>query len=766
MNQPSRPNRGARGKPRPVAEHAATRAGRRIAARRQTPLEEIEARYQVLVENTPAGVYIVQEGRIVFANRSVAEILGYSVEELLGRDLMDFVVPEDRELVADNVRRRIDGQVESLRYRLRAPHKSGEERTLEVLGSYTTLAGRPAIIGTMLDRTREIHAHEALRKSEANYRMLMDDAADGIFISDAGGVFVDVNAKGCQLLGYAKDELLGMNFRDVVPGDDFQVQPERFGEVLQGATVCFERHVRCKDGSILCVEIHAKCLPDGRVQASLRDITERKRIEKALQDQTRILQSILDSMGDGVAVTDETGEFTIFNPAARRITGFGPEGRTPQEWIEGYGVFLPDRKTPMPPQDLPLARAMRGESVDGAELYLRNANAPHGVWTSVTGRPLVHEDGKTRGGVVVFHDITPMKRAMESLRKAEAKFRALLERLPVVTYTAAWEPLGATLYISPQIEPILGYPKESWLADPYLWSRLLYPGDRERVEATWRLCQGSGATFNSEYRMVARDGRQVWFHDEGVVIRNSEGQAEFVQGVMIDVTDREAERAGRERLAAVSMDLVAMQEEERRRLARELHDDLGQMLTGLKLRLEMPAERTTEELGSRLAEASRRVTELIQHVRDMSVGLRPPVLDDLGLLPALQLLFDRYTKQTSVEVHFEHRGIERRRFAEDLEIAVYRIVQEALHNVARHAGVQDVRVRGWSEGSLLGVQVQDQGIGFDPAGPLSHPSASGLAGMYERVRLLGGELTVEAAPGKGCQVTAEFVSKPPSRRKR
>src|SRR5205823_487902 len=128
--------------------------------------------------------------------------------------------------------------------------------------------------------------------------------------------------------------------------------------------------------------------------------------ESALRHQTRLLRSILDSMSDGVVVADEHGKFWHFNPAAEQILGIGPSEVHPDEWTAYYGCFLADQCTPYPPQELPLARAMRGEAVNGAEVFIRNAQTPDGVWLSANARPLKDETGLVRGGVVVFRDNT------------------------------------------------------------------------------------------------------------------------------------------------------------------------------------------------------------------------------------------------------------------------------------------------------------------------------------------------------------------------
>jgi signal transduction histidine kinase len=170
----------------------------------------------------------------------------------------------------------------------------------------------------------------------------------------------------------------------------------------------------------------------------------------------------------------------------------------------------------------------------------------------------------------------------------------------------------------------------------------------------------------------------------------------------------------------------------------------------------MGAEMPTEgAISDGLSQAQSLVNQLLKQVRDLSLDLRPALLDDLGLLPALISLFERYTAQANIQVEFKHSGLERR-FAPEIESAAFRIIQEALTNVARYAQVENVAVRLWANEEILGVQVQDQGVGFDPeAIDLARPT-SGLSGMRERANLCGGQVEIESEPGGGTCLTAEF----------
>ncbi|MBS1811807.1 MAG: GAF domain-containing sensor histidine kinase [Acidobacteria bacterium] len=214
--------------------------------------------------------------------------------------------------------------------------------------------------------------------------------------------------------------------------------------------------------------------------------------------------------------------------------------------------------------------------------------------------------------------------------------------------------------------------------------------------------------------------------------------------------------AARERTQVLSQRLVAIQEEERRNLARELHDEIGQILTGLKLMLEMSLRLPPAESQANVQEAQALVGELMSKVRQISLDLRPGMLDDLGLLPALLWYFERYMTQTKVQVNFTHSGLEGRRFASEIETAAYRIVQEALTNVARYAQVKQAQVRAWADEDILSVEIKDAGVGFNPDAALKANTSSGLAGMGERARLLGGGLTIESEIGAGSCVTAHL----------
>ena len=202
-------------------------------------------------------------------------------------------------------------------------------------------------------------------------------------------------------------------------------------------------------------------------------------------------------------------------------------------------------------------------------------------------------------------------------------------------------------------------------------------------------------------------------------------------------------------LRSLSRRLLLVQEEERRKLALELHDEIGQVLTGLMFQVAAAQARND---ASALDDAILTVEQLTDQVRHLALDLRPVMLDDYGLLAAIAWCIGRYQETTGITIHLREQGVAGQRYSPEVEISAFRVVQEALTNIARYAEVDEAWVTLLHDGGLL-VVVHDQGQGFDPR---QHRESSGLSGMRERVELLGGTLALETAPGEGVHITAEF----------
>lgn len=219
----------------------------------------------------------------------------------------------------------------------------------------------------------------------------------------------------------------------------------------------------------------------------------------------------------------------------------------------------------------------------------------------------------------------------------------------------------------------------------------------------------------------------------------------------------EESRLSRDRLAELSRQLVQAYETERRGIGRELHDQIGQMLTALDLILAVAAQLPPEQAARKFAGAQELVHDLSNRISRLSLELRPPMLDDLGLIPALLWHINRYQEQTNIAVDFKHSGVEGSRFRPEIENTAYRLIQEALTNVARHAHASQVRLELHAREGQFEIKIEDNGQGFNAQIGLAQHR--GLSGMRERVGLLDGEFQIKSENEKGTRVLIKLPLK-------
>ena len=317
---------------------------------------------------------------------------------------------------------------------------------------------------------------------------------------------------------------------------------------------------------------------------------------------------------------------------------------------------------------------------------------------------------------------------------------------------------GSRDYISERFYEYTGALKGS--ADGFGWIDYLHPDDRERSKAEWMECVKSGRNYETEYRIRGTDDEYRWFRARAVPIRNGEGEVTRWYGTCSDIHDSklleqsirdsaaELERMVDHRTAELrrlSGRLLTMQDDERRRMARELHDGLGQELVAAKLMIELIMQDTPTDVKAMvIGQASDTIDRAIKQIRSMSHLLHPPLLDEVGLLSALRWYADGLSTRSGIETLLDVQPTDFPRLTSELETAIFRIIQEALTNVFRHAEAR----KGWITLSLVEgevrVAVRDDGKGIGEGVEALAPGSIGigLGGMSQRAKELGGKLKV------------------------
>lgn len=376
----------------------------------------------------------------------------------------------------------------------------------------------------------------------------------------------------------------------------------------------------------------------------------------------------------------------------------------------------------------------------------------------IYNKEILRKDGKTRHvevhavnslwqnkncSLLYIEDITKRKEVEETFRGNNAWLQLLLSQVPCELWTTDSElrftsVLGAEIADRGHFTP----PHTGMDVFEYLETE---DAEHPVIAAHHKALKGRFSAFELERGGINLDVRVA-------PLRDTPGHIIGVVGVVFDATDRKNTEV---QLRSLASRLVEAQEEERHMIARELHDELGQSLTVLHLLLARAARTIPKNNSAVYDEAQAVVKDMIARVRRLSLDLRPSMLDDLGLLPTLLEYFKRHSTGTGLTVNFKHTGLSKKKFPVTISSTAYRIVQESLTNVMRHAGVDSANVIAWADHITLIVRIEDNGAGFDPA-KLAIGKSCGLQGIRERVRLLGGNLEIESAPGKGTRVIAEL----------
>src|SRR5213596_1274477 len=416
-----------------------------IAARIATEqkLRASEELFRLLLDGIKDyAVYMLDpEGRVASWNVGAARIKGYSTEEILGKHISCFYTAEDREagMPVRTLQSAIaTGRFEGHGLRVRKDGSTFWAHVV-ILPIYDDSGKLRGFSKVLHDVTERKQVEEALRESQAQLTGIIQSAMDTIVTVDDQQRIVLFNAAAEKMFRCSASDAVGQSIERFIP-QRFRSQHaghiRRFGETgvtSRGMGTLGALWAARADGEEFQIEASiSQIVTRGKKLCTviMRDVTERKqaeaelarraaelaRSEQALRVQTRIFQSVLDSMDEGLVTADENGKFLLWNPAAEKILGMGAMDLSIQEWAPHYGCYLPDAATPFPTDQLPLVRAIRGEAAD-VEMFVRNPKLEQGVWIEVTGRPLKDEDGVLRGGVVAFRDVTRTKASEREIRK-------------------------------------------------------------------------------------------------------------------------------------------------------------------------------------------------------------------------------------------------------------------------------------------------------------------------------------------------------------
>jgi PAS domain S-box-containing protein len=700
----------------------------------------LEGLYRTLEHTSRAGIYVVQDGKFQFVNQHAADYWGYPREDLIGMESMSLVHPEDRERVRQAALQMLWGNRTSS-YEFRTITKSGDIRWITEVITSIRHKGKRAVLGNSMDITEQIEARDKLAELEALEASILEAIPHAVIgLKNRRIIFANDGVE--QVFGWRADELIGATTRVLYRSDsDWEaIARELYSTLETQRTHSTEFPCRRKDGRhIECLTTASRIgdsLKEKNIVITYEDITDRKIAEEAYR-------TMADSSQAGVYIVQD-GVFQFVNENAAGYAGYGQKDLTGMNSMQ---LVHPEDRLMVKEN---AHRLLHGEKTSPHEFRIITKDGRiRWIMETVTFVPY-------RGRRAVLGnsmDITEMIEARAKMEKLEALEASILEAIP---HAVIGLQDRRVIFANDGVEAVFGWGARDIVG---MSSRILYRTD-EDYEAIAGILYNTlekQRTVSVEFPCRRKDGIDI----ECLLSASRTGESLQNKRIVItyeDITERkraeeELERS-RQQMRNLSAHLQSVREKERTSIARELHDELGQLLTALNMDIillnrKIPAEQ--RELRERINAMSGLVDVTMKTLKRIYMDLRPGMLDHLGLPVAIEWQANEFSKRTGIPCRLVVKP-EDMQLNADLSTAIFRIFQETLTNISRHAEAGRVEVSLRLSCGEVRFVVKDNGKGITED-QMAKPDSFGLLGIRERVSYWGGVVKITGKKGKGTTVS-------------
>ncbi|MFA7291444.1 MAG: PAS domain S-box protein [Rhodocyclaceae bacterium] len=613
----------------------------------------------------------------------------------------------------------------------------------------------------VVEVTAQKQAEAALQHNEMLLATMLEALPVGVWVTDSQGLIIRNNPAAESIWTgkrYVAPEQYG-NYKGwwVESGQPIAAADWAMARAIsKGETSLRELiEIECFDGTHKTILNSAVPMRDqrGRLLGAVvvnEDVTAMQRTQEELRIARDFFEQAFDSAPVGMAIADNDGRYTKVNRAMTEFIGYSEAELLTMTYMD---ITHPD--------DLALNNRLRRGMLAGAtetirmeKRYVRKDGS--NVWAIMVASAVLDKNDKLAYSIGQMLDIDRQKRAEQSLRESEARFRAIFDNASIGI--AATDAFGRVGYFNEAFRSMLGYESEALVEMNF--ADFTHPRDLVREQQYLdEIRAGTRDHYRFEKRYLQADNNLLWVDISTAALRDENGEITNFVAAIYDISERkEAERAlntSRLKLRALSAHQTLLLEEDRKHIAREIHDELGQLLTALKmdislLRMGFGDDPKLHEQFDRMRQLVDKTIDVVRHVAS---NLRPSALD-LGLVAAIEWLADDFSARWEIPCSVECNSSDGVEINLDdlLSTAVFRVVQESLTNIARHARASRVSITLHRDHRMLQVFVRDNGCGFDIAAA-ADKKGFGLFGMRERILTVGGKLVIESSPNKGTTVT-------------
>ena len=610
--------------------------------------------------------------------------------------------------------------------------------------------------GAVQDVTERKTVEAVLQRTQANLQLILDRSPLPIAEVDPQGRITTWNKAAERVFGWRADEVLGRRCR-TVPADQMEdylqlIRRSMLGETFTGLV----RRRQKKGGELIYASVSLAPQPNERgepvgITIIIEDITERKRTEESLRESEHLLALMLATLPVGVFVTDENGDVLLVNAASKRIWGADLIVSGSERWTTSKAYWHETGNRLEPSEWASVKALSQGQTSLNQLIDIETFNGQRKTIQN-SAAPIRNGAGKIVGAVIVNEDVSERVRAEDAVRKNQEQLRNVIDTIPVMAFISM--PDGSNEFTNRSWQEYTGLSVQDTAG--WGWESTVHPDDSAWFLKEWRAAVSSGTSFDSAARYRGANGQYRWFLVRAVPLRDERKTLLRWYGVLMDIEDRvHAEQALREsaaRLHFLSRRLLKVQEDERRHLARELHDEFGQLLATITLQLHAAKTVAGEAARSILEESISILQRAGDEVRSLALELRPAMLDMAGLEAALRWLAAQHEQRTGMTTEVIGHLNE---VPGEIAIAAFRVVQEALTNALRHAHAQHIWIEINETDATLKLTIRDDGAGFDVTQTLERTPEFGhlgLLGMKERIEILGGALEIDSEFGRGTSI--------------
>lgn len=732
-------------------------------------LRTCERRFTAIVQHTP-NVCIQGydlEGRILFWNQASEHVFGWLAEEALGKKLDQLIFTHEEGVLFAEMLRKIRETKKPLGpIEFRFNRRNGQEAwCLSTIFEIPGESDEPCFICMDVDITARKLAEKAVRGSEELFSKAFSASPDIMSISDLEtGRYIEVNDVHEKLTGFRRHEIIGRSPAELGIMEN-PADYERYARELRanGQVRDFEIRAQTRQGKTVIISISAEIVQLGGRTCVLRvsrDITARKAAEEALRASEQRFRGYFEMGLVGMAIASPDEKLVLFNDKLCEIFGYPRAELASRTWTDLT------RPGDLAGDTTMFKRAIAGELNDyeiEKQLVHKDGRVVH---ARITGKCLRNSEGKVTALVAMVQDITARKRAEEALQKSQERYDLAVRGSNDGIWD--WNILTGEVFYSPRVRELLGYAPGEF---PNLIESIdthLHPEDHERTWAAIHAHLDTRVPYDMEHRLRTKGGQFRWFRCRGQAVWDGNNRPVRMAGSLTDIHDRKMDEEALRQAQADTLlareeftqRLISAQEQERKRLAGELHDSLGQNLSLVKNRIQMAlaAGNLSPAVTNHLEAASKLMMDCLNEVRNLAHDLRPLPVGQSGLTDSLEALVVDVAESSAI--HFEHR-IENvdDLFAGEQATMVYRILQEALNNLIKHSQASSASVTAERDLHCLRLAIQDDGKGFDKSsvrGPHKIRTGIGLTSIDERVRMLGGSLDIRTGPGQGTVLQIEI----------